>query len=235
MRPAVQASVLRNRVKRVRRITPQGPHRFSLRRLLLLTGIGTVIFISGVGFSVVGYEKGRPDPHLTAEQAEMYRALGPIGCVVGTALLFGACMYYYCFGTGDGYGPRAPQSPATSTSYHPISSIRSAGSAQHRHHGNHSQHGHHGDHPHGYTTGNYDAGQDGMTPLTNEYLSDHDHHQIMMAAGCAPLASHETASIRDTPSGVPSEISIAVENSHPKHTSTSAPSYHDVTSSPKVH
>ena len=55
MRPAVHASILRNRSQRVRRV--MRPHSFSMRRLLVLAFIGSIFFIPGIVLTIVGLEK----------------------------------------------------------------------------------------------------------------------------------------------------------------------------------
>lgn len=55
MRPAVYASVMRNRKSGTRRVYPT-PHRFSWQRFFAMLFVGAVLFIPGLIVTIIGIE-----------------------------------------------------------------------------------------------------------------------------------------------------------------------------------
>ncbi|KAL8574455.1 hypothetical protein ACOMHN_041224 [Nucella lapillus] len=146
MRPAVHASILRtNRSQRTRRVLR--PHSFSMRRLLLLAFIGSLFFIPGIVLTIVGLEKTTEEmDSMTSGKRIMYQAVGPALASLGVAFLFSACVYYYCYGTGD---PARVPGGAHQKSFH------SSTNSDHDHH-HHGHHGHHHGHHHHHHKGHHD-------------------------------------------------------------------------------
>ncbi|XP_076447029.1 uncharacterized protein LOC143284210 [Babylonia areolata] len=99
MRPAVHASILRNRPNRPRPVLR--PHTFSLKRLLLLGVVGCVIFIPGIVISIVGLENTAEVEAMEPGRRIMYQAIGPALTMLGLVFLFCSCIYYYCYGVGE--------------------------------------------------------------------------------------------------------------------------------------
>nr|KAG5714863.1 hypothetical protein BaRGS_000351 [Batillaria attramentaria] len=115
------------------------PHTFSMRRLLMLASIGAVFFIPGIVLTIVGLEKTEEEEEqMQGGQRIMYQAVGPAFTTLGVAFLFSACVYYYCYGTGE--SNRMPGG-----SHQVNSSINS--DPAHHHHGHHHR-GHHHHHHH---------------------------------------------------------------------------------------
>ncbi|XP_041362196.1 uncharacterized protein LOC121378191 [Gigantopelta aegis] len=106
MRPAVQASILRNRTQIPRRMRGR-PHTFSLNRLLMLVLIGAIFFIPGLALTVIGVQKYSGVYDLPEGQKVMFKGIGPAMCTFGVGLLVGAGIYYCCYGLGEGLGSRA--------------------------------------------------------------------------------------------------------------------------------
>ncbi|XP_059142689.1 uncharacterized protein LOC131930290 isoform X2 [Physella acuta] len=104
MRPAVHASILRNRGPR-RRMRMR-KHVFSPRRLLMMVFCGVILFIPGLALTIVGLQQTEgANNELNEVQKIFYQAIGPAMCTLGAAIMFASCIYFYCYGTGPQPSP----------------------------------------------------------------------------------------------------------------------------------
>ncbi|XP_022318636.1 uncharacterized protein LOC111121586 isoform X2 [Crassostrea virginica] len=131
MRPAVYASVVRNRHKsradRAHRMQTQG---FSMRRLLAMVFVGALMLAPGLTLTVLGLDDTKDDNEKVA-QAEriLYKVLGPISCAVGGFILVAAIFYYCCYGLAEQSGrQRHTSSSKSNTSHHGLTAYSSVNS-----------------------------------------------------------------------------------------------------------
>lgn len=106
MRPAVYASVVRNRHKsrsdRSHRMQPQG---FSMRRLLAMVFVGAIMLAPGLTLTVLGLDDTENENERVAQSERiLYKVLGPISCAVGGFILVAAIFYYCCYGLAEQSG-----------------------------------------------------------------------------------------------------------------------------------
>lgn len=100
MRPAVIASVARNRkagAQRIRLMSPQ----FSGRRFIVMIFVGTLIFAPGVALTILGISNDKKIDELSPEHSVLYKVIGPAACGVGVCILIAAVMYYFCYGVSN--------------------------------------------------------------------------------------------------------------------------------------
>ncbi|XP_046552997.1 uncharacterized protein LOC124262537 [Haliotis rubra] len=100
MRPALHANMLRHRSQRARRLYNR-PHTFSLSRLLMIILVGSILFIPGLTLTILGIQQAKETDSMSPGKGIMYKAVGPIMCTLGVGMLFGAVVYYCCYGMGD--------------------------------------------------------------------------------------------------------------------------------------
>ncbi|XP_021346645.1 uncharacterized protein LOC110446025 [Mizuhopecten yessoensis] len=105
MRPAVYASVVRNRKQNARRIRLRAP-QFSLRRVMVMVFVGGVLFIPGLILTILGVENEENMDKESPEQKVMYTVIGPAGCALGVIVLVAAVLYYFCYGFSTITQPR---------------------------------------------------------------------------------------------------------------------------------
>lgn len=121
MRPAVYASVVRNRHKsrsdRSHRMQPQG---FSMRRLLAMVFVGAIMLAPGLTLTVLGLDDTEDENERVAQSERiLYKVLGPISCAVGGFILVAAVFYYCCYGLAEQSGrQRHASSSKSNTSHH---------------------------------------------------------------------------------------------------------------------
>ncbi|XP_048762098.1 uncharacterized protein LOC125670774 isoform X2 [Ostrea edulis] len=166
MRPAVYASVVRNRHKsRGDRTHRAQPHGFSMRRLLAMVFVGAILLAPGLTLTILGLDD-RKDKNERVAQSEriLYKVMGPISCAVGGFILVAAIFYYCCYGLADqSRRHRHTSSSKSNTSHHGLTAYSSANSerphenqnqshdSKGRRHSSHSsmhRHNHHHHHHH---------------------------------------------------------------------------------------
>ncbi|VDI57709.1 uncharacterized protein LOC143045852 [Mytilus galloprovincialis] len=135
MRPAVIASVARNRkgqgAKRIRLMSPQ----FSGRRFIVMIFVGTLIFAPGVAMTILGINNDEDIDNLSPAHGVLYKVIGPAACGIGICVLIAAVMYYFCYGLANTTRPRH-QSTTSSGSHH---NRQSSHSSSHSHSHSHPQ------------------------------------------------------------------------------------------------
>lgn len=128
MRPAVYASVVRNRHKsrsdRSHRMQPQG---FSMRRLLAMVFVGAIMLAPGLTLTVLGLDDTEDENERVAQSERiLYKVLGPISCAVGGFILVAAVFYYCCYGLVEQSGrQRHTSSSKSNTSHHGMTAYSS--------------------------------------------------------------------------------------------------------------
>lgn len=135
MRPAVIASVARNRkqgAKRIRLMSPQ----FSGRRFIVMIFVGTLIFAPGVAMTILGISNDEDIDDLSPAHGVLYKVIGPAACGIGICILIAAVMYYFCYGLANTTRPRHHQSTTSSGSHH---NRQSSHSSSHSHSHSHPQ------------------------------------------------------------------------------------------------
>ncbi|KAH3863725.1 uncharacterized protein LOC127866637 [Dreissena polymorpha] len=93
MRPAVYASVMRNRKPGARRRPKSAPHVFSWQRFFLIVFLGTVSFIPGLIVTIIGIHV----PGVPGDEV-FFKYIGPASLAVGVGLIAAAGLYYCCWG-----------------------------------------------------------------------------------------------------------------------------------------
>ncbi|KAK3588532.1 hypothetical protein CHS0354_014243 [Potamilus streckersoni] len=135
MRPAVYASVVRNRKHSSRRAVGL-KHEFSKRQMILMLFIGSLLVTFGLIVTIVGLVKS---DDITAVHGDrvFYKVIGPAGLACGIGLVAAGGIYYCCWGyrpggrlrhTSTGSVPTVSQ-PTNQPTY---SSVKSQSSPQHR-------------------------------------------------------------------------------------------------------
>ncbi|XP_061191147.1 uncharacterized protein LOC133199354 [Saccostrea echinata] len=130
MRPAVYASVVRNRHKsrgdRTHRIQPHG---FSMRRLLAMVFVGAILLAPGLTLTVLGLDDTKDENERVAQSERvLYKVLGPISCAVGSFILVAAVFYYFCYGLADQSRRQRHSSSKSNTSHHGLTAYSSVNS-----------------------------------------------------------------------------------------------------------
>ncbi|XP_062567480.1 uncharacterized protein LOC134229721 [Saccostrea cucullata] len=131
MRPAVYASVVRNRHKsRGDRAHRMQPHGFSMRRLLAVVFVGAILLAPGLTLTVLGLDDTQDENERVAQSERvLYKVLGPIACAVGSFILVAAVFYYFCYGLADQTRrQRHSSSSKSNTSHHGVTAYSSVNS-----------------------------------------------------------------------------------------------------------
>lgn len=155
MRPAVYASVMRNRKSGVRRVYPT-PHRFSWQRFFVMLFVGAVLLIPGLIVTIIGIEYTDNLEDIPGDTV-LYKFIGPASLACGVCLICASGLYYCCWGVQspvttrrtrkhkktkeqtEQYDPLQTSIPAISNDRHaasPYSSVRSHGSSSQTPEGN---------------------------------------------------------------------------------------------------
>ncbi|XP_033750214.1 uncharacterized protein LOC117334618 [Pecten maximus] len=164
MRPAVYASVVRNRKQNARRIRLRAP-QFSLRRVMVMVFVGGALFIPGLILTILGVENEGDTEKDTPEKKVMYTVIGPAGCALGVIVLIAAVLYYFCYGFSTITQPRHSTTSGGST-HHGHSSYSSVKSA----------HGHSDDKSNGETR-NHSRHSNKRSNSSSSSNHSHHHHQ----------------------------------------------------------
>ncbi|XP_060553184.1 uncharacterized protein LOC132714349 isoform X2 [Ruditapes philippinarum] len=104
MRPAVYASVMRNRKSGTRRVLPT-PHVYSWQRFFVMLFVGAVLFIPGLIVTIIGIEYNDNLDEIPGDRV-LYKFIGPASLACGVCLICASGIYYCCWGV---------QSPVSST------------------------------------------------------------------------------------------------------------------------
>ncbi|KAK3089768.1 hypothetical protein FSP39_006360 [Pinctada imbricata] len=122
MRPAVYASVVRNRKSGAR---PLRPPQFSIRRLLVMVFIGALLLAPGLIFTVLGADSDTNNLSISPASRVLYKVIGPVALAIGIFILFSALLYYFCYGLADHSTRQRHSSSKSNTSNQGQTSVRS--------------------------------------------------------------------------------------------------------------
>ncbi|KAL4240724.1 hypothetical protein ACF0H5_001512 [Mactra antiquata] len=124
MRPAVYASVMRNRKTGARRVN-SAPHRFCKRRFCLMLSSGVGLFIPGLIVTIIGLENVDNYDNIPGDSV-LYKFIGPLSLACGICLICVAGIYYCCWGfqspVSGRHKKKHKKNKETSEQYDPLQS-----------------------------------------------------------------------------------------------------------------
>ncbi|XP_046345103.1 uncharacterized protein LOC124125785 [Haliotis rufescens] len=206
MRPALHANILRHRSQRARRLYNR-PHTFSLGRLLMIILVGSILFIPGLILTILGIQQAKDTDSMSPGKGIMYKAIGPTMCTLGVGMLFGAVVYYCCYGMGDQTRREANQQGSV------MSSDSKGNQGTHASIRSHHENGSHLGSPDGVIRRPSYKGEHHSPRHIHHHTSQHQYHANMGSdEEAVPLAPSENFSTIDSSSPSKPMVSITVED-----------------------